>query len=166
MTIRPPKIHGVEFVAGAPQRRVVAAVRATLAHAVLLCGWAWAVFVLQPFGNRQWVLFTVLALLAALVVAMRRGGRFSTKSPTRLERILARTGWMGWSVLAGALVCWLGLIVWSAVCPGGAIPPPKSNPVAIRILTWNILHGTERGMPWTRYGWPIRKKAMEALCPL
>jgi endonuclease/exonuclease/phosphatase family metal-dependent hydrolase len=161
MTIRPPKIQGVEFVAGAPQRRVVAAVRATLAHAVLLCGWAWAVFVLQPFGNRQWVLFTVLAFLAALVVAMPHGRRFSTKSPSRLERILSRTGWMGWSALAGALVCWLGLIVWSAVSRGGAIPPARSNPMAIRVLTWNILHGTERGRPWTQYGWPERKKAIE-----
>jgi endonuclease/exonuclease/phosphatase family metal-dependent hydrolase len=162
MNIRPHKIQGVEFVAGAPQRRVVAAVRATLAHAVLLCGWAWAVFVLQPFGHRQWTLITILVLLFGLVTVTRRGRRLAAETPTRLERIFGRSLWLGRSVLAGALACWLGLIGLSAMSPGGALPLAKSNPVAIRVLTWNILHGTERGMPWTRYGWPIRKKAIEA----
>ena len=131
-----------------------------IALAVLLCAWAWAVFVLQPFGHRQWTLITVLALLAPIIAGIGRRRRLAAETPTRLERILGRSLWLGWSVLAGALAGWLGLIGWSAMSPGGAIPPAKSNPRAIRVLTWNILHGTERGMPWTRYGWPIRKKAI------
>ena len=81
--------------------------------------------------------------------------------PNRLERLFGRSLWLGRSIVASALSCWVGLIGWSALSPGGAIPPLKSNPEAIRVLTWNILHGTESGMPWKRYGWTIRKKAIE-----
>jgi endonuclease/exonuclease/phosphatase family metal-dependent hydrolase len=42
------------------------------------------------------------------------------------------------------------------------MPAPKSNATAIRILTWNILHGTDSGMPWSRFGWSVRKKAIAA----
>ena len=146
---------------GTAQRRVVAMVAATIALAVLSSAWAWAVFVLQPFGNRQWVSVTVLALLVAVAAGLRRRRRIATETPTRLERTFGRSLWLGRSVVAGALACWLGLIGWSAISPGGAIPPAKSNPDAIRVLTWNILHGTASGMPWTRFGWPIRKKAIE-----
>ncbi len=38
----------------------------------------------------------------------------------------------------------------------------KANPTAIRVLTWNILHGSERGVPWTRFGWPVRKNALKS----
>ncbi len=131
-----------------------------IALTVLLGAWAWAVFALQPFGHRQWTLITVLALLAPIIAGIGRRRRLAAETPTRLERILGRSLWLGRSVLAGALAGWLGLIGWSAMSPGGAIPPAKLNPRAIRVLTWNILHGTERGMPWTRYGWPIRKKAI------
>jgi endonuclease/exonuclease/phosphatase family metal-dependent hydrolase len=42
------------------------------------------------------------------------------------------------------------------------MPPPKSDADAIRVLTWNILHGTEHGAPWNRFGWPVRKGALQA----
>jgi endonuclease/exonuclease/phosphatase family metal-dependent hydrolase len=64
-------------------------------------------------------------------------------------------------MLAGILTCSLGLIVWSAFSRGGAIPPAKLEPTSIRVLTWNILHGTERGIPWSRYDWAIRKNALK-----
>ena len=64
-------------------------------------------------------------------------------------------------VSATALACWFGLIVWSAVSSGGALPPAKSNPDAIRVVTWNILHGSDAGLPWRRYGWPVRKKSVQ-----
>jgi endonuclease/exonuclease/phosphatase family metal-dependent hydrolase len=143
------------------KRRVLAIVAATIALAILVSAWAWAVFVLQPFGHRQWAFITVLALLVATVAGVRRGRKLTTETPTRLERIFGRSLWLERSFLAGALACWLGLSAWSAISPGGAIPPAKSNPDAIRVLTWNILHGTESGMPWTQFGWPIRKKAIE-----
>jgi endonuclease/exonuclease/phosphatase family metal-dependent hydrolase len=31
----------------------------------------------------------------------------------------------------------------------------------LRVVTWNILHGTEVGVPWNQFGWPIRKRALE-----
>ncbi len=65
------------------------------------------------------------------------------------------------NVLIGALACWLGLIAWSSWSDGGAMPPPKSDPRIIRVVTWNILHGTEHGAPWTRFGWPVRKVAFD-----
>ena len=40
------------------------------------------------------------------------------------------------------------------------MPPAKSNSRITRVLTWNILHGTERGAPWNRCGWPVRKLAL------
>jgi endonuclease/exonuclease/phosphatase family metal-dependent hydrolase len=160
--IRLPNILSRGFLPGNSRQRAVALVPATIASAIFLGVWAWAVFVLQPFGHRQWTLITVAVPLFALVTGFRRGRRLATETPTRLERIFGRSLWLGRSIVAGALAGWLGLIGWSATSPGGAIPPAKSNPVAIRVLTWNILHGTEQGMPWTRYGWPIRKKAIEA----
>jgi endonuclease/exonuclease/phosphatase family metal-dependent hydrolase len=64
--------------------------------------------------------------------------------------------------LIGGLACWLGLIAWSSLSAGGATPRSKTDVDAIRIVTWNILHGRDRGAPWTRYGWSARKKALES----
>lgn len=61
---------------------------------------------------------------------------------------------------ASVLTCWLGLIAWSGWSPGEALPAPQSDPDVIRVVTWNILHGTERGLPWDRFGWPVRKAAL------
>jgi endonuclease/exonuclease/phosphatase family metal-dependent hydrolase len=61
-----------------------------------------------------------------------------------------------------ALSSWLALIAWSAVSPGGPLPPPRSDPEAIRVLTWNILLGSDGGPPWGRHGWPVRKPALRA----
>jgi endonuclease/exonuclease/phosphatase family metal-dependent hydrolase len=152
----------MDCVDGTQKRRALATVPATIALTILLSGWVWSVFVLQPFGHRQWTVIAVLGPLVALVVGIRRGRRLTPETPTRLEMAFGRSFWLGRSIVAGALTCWIALIGWSAFSPGGAIPPVKSNPEAIRVLTWNILHGTESGMPWTRYGWPIRKKAIEA----
>ena len=162
MTIRLSKILGVEFVRGAREPRVISIVPATIALLVLFCGWAWGVFVFQPFGDR---LLDVDDCCSGL--GRGRGGSSgpdpgsATAPPLRLERILGRSLWLGKSVLAGALGCWLGLIGWSAISSGGPLPAANANPAAIRVLTWNILHGTERGMPWTRFGWPVRKNALK-----
>ncbi len=64
------------------------------------------------------------------------------------------------ATLAGGLAVWLGLIAWAAVSPGGPIPPPKADPTALRILTWNILFGSDGGPPWGRKDWAVRKLAL------
>jgi endonuclease/exonuclease/phosphatase family metal-dependent hydrolase len=42
------------------------------------------------------------------------------------------------------------------------MPMPKTDPEAVRILTWNILHGAEHGALWKRFGWPVRKEALRS----
>jgi endonuclease/exonuclease/phosphatase family metal-dependent hydrolase len=68
----------------------------------------------------------------------------------------------GKRVLIGGLACWLGLIAWTGLSAGGVMPSTKSDPKAIRVVTWNILHGRDHGSPWTRYGWSARKTALES----
>ena len=43
------------------------------------------------------------------------------------------------------------------------MPPAKSDSRIIRVVTWNILHGTEHGPPWSDFGWPVRKRALESV---
>ena len=161
MTIRLAKILGVEFVQGNREPRIISIVPATLTLLVLICGWAWCVFVFQPFGDRPRLLVIVGLALIGVLVLLRPGSRIATAPPSRLERVLGRSLWLGKSVLAGALACWVTLIAWSAVSSGGPLPTANANPAAIRVVTWNILHGTDGGTPWTRFGWPIRKKALQ-----
>jgi len=156
-----PKIPGEEFVRGAHEPGVVAIVPATIVHFVLLCGWAWSVFVFQPYGHRQWALITIALVQVWLVAGLPPSITLATVRPTWLERVLGHSLWLGRSVLAGTLTCSLGLIVWSALSSAGAMPPAKSDPANVRVLTWNILHGTEHGMPWSRYGWAVRKRPVE-----
>jgi endonuclease/exonuclease/phosphatase family metal-dependent hydrolase len=65
-------------------------------------------------------------------------------------------------VFIGLLTLWLGLIVWSAVCPGGPGPAAKADPALIRVVTWNIHCGQDEGLPWKRFDWPGRKHALRA----
>lgn len=105
---------------------------------------AGASFVFQPFGRRAWTSGVVLALLAASAWSLRRGGRaIGTRR-----------------ALVAGLAAWLALIGWSALSPGGPMPPPKADPASIRVLTWNILVGGEGLAPWSRHGWPVRKGAL------
>jgi endonuclease/exonuclease/phosphatase family metal-dependent hydrolase len=77
------------------------------------------------------------------------------QTASRYLRIAAKT-------LIGTLTCWLGLIAWSSLSSGGSSPPVKPNSLMIRVVTWNILHGTNRGAPWNRFGWPVRKGALRS----
>lgn len=129
---------------------------------VLLSGMAWVIFALQPFGEREWPFASVagIAILFVAGPALRAAFPRSAWRPTRRSA--------PWSLrpvrrmLIGGLTCWLGLIVWSSLTIGGVTPPPPSDPCAIRVVTWNILHGRDHGAPWTRYGWPARKRALKA----
>jgi hypothetical protein len=124
-------------------------------------GWFAAAFVLQPFGQRQWAFATVaLALVWSLVGLDPKPGQAVAHS-TGSERIVGRTLFPERLVLAGALACWLGLILFSALSPGGETPRAPANPNAIRVVTWNILLGRDGGLPWNQHGWPVRKRAFE-----
>jgi endonuclease/exonuclease/phosphatase family metal-dependent hydrolase len=41
--------------------------------------------------------------------------------------------------------------------------PPKPEPGAVRVLTWNILHGSDDGLPWEQQNWSTRKQALAAV---
>jgi endonuclease/exonuclease/phosphatase family metal-dependent hydrolase len=130
-----------------------------IASLIVLGCWAGAVFVFQPFGHRGWASAPIAALLASLVVTIRRTPHTPSDDP---DRPRGRSLRVGRTVLTAALVCWLGLIGWSSLSPGGVMPQPKSDAAIVRVVTWNILHGGERGTPWSRYGWPVRKAALRA----
>ena len=147
-----------EFVQRTTREKVIAIDRVTFALAVLFGGWTCLVFVFQPFADRQWHLVAVGIALAAVTADLGRGRGRSMVQPKPLERMFGRSLWLGKSFVWGALAAWLGLLAWSAVSPGGAIPPAKSDPVAIRVLTWNILHGADSGMPWQQMGGRSEKK--------
>jgi endonuclease/exonuclease/phosphatase family metal-dependent hydrolase len=46
----------------------------------------------------------------------------------------------------------------SPICP--VMTAAKSNPTAIRIVTWNIHCGQDIGPPWQCFNWPARKRAL------
>jgi endonuclease/exonuclease/phosphatase family metal-dependent hydrolase len=128
-----------------------------------LAAWGWCVFALQPFGDRGWAFGAIFAATAWLTIGLRwttpmlADGSGSGPSRRRVSRT-TRT------ILVAGLAAWLALITWSAFRPGGPMPPPKSDPAAIRVLTWNILVGADDGPLWGRHGWPVRKPALrEAL---
>jgi endonuclease/exonuclease/phosphatase family metal-dependent hydrolase len=142
------------------RRRIGPALANTGAALLVGAGSAAAIFVFQPFGQRIWTAAPPLLILAGLILASRaarpRLDPARTARPLRFAvvRLAAK-------MITGALGCWLALIGWSSWSAGGATPPPKSRSEAIRVVTWNILHGTEHGPPWARFGWPARKVALE-----
>jgi endonuclease/exonuclease/phosphatase family metal-dependent hydrolase len=105
------------------------------------------VFVLQPFGHHAWTLAALLTLLAAISIP---------RSSARRLAPLLRTG------CVGVLACWLCLIAWASITRGGPLPAPKADAAAIRVVTWNILLGTDGGAPWSRHQWPVRKHALRS----
>ena len=144
-------------------RKYAAVVLTIVELIVVLAASAAAVFFFQPYGQRVWTALVLSACLAlGLLMGHPRLGRFvppflrARQSKSRFRRLNA-------NVFLAALACWLGLIAWSSLSAGGAMPPAKSNPRMIRVVTWNILHGTEHAAPWNRFGWPIRKGALETV---
>ena len=128
---------------------------------VLVC-WAGAVFVFQPFGHRGWASATIVALLAGLVLTVRLGAKGLTANSVDPDRPRGPLLRIARTVLIGVLICWLGLIGWSSLSPGGAMPSVKADDGVVRVVTWNILCGSVRGTPWSRHGWAVRKDALRS----
>jgi endonuclease/exonuclease/phosphatase family metal-dependent hydrolase len=104
-----------------------------------------AVVAHYPFGHEG----AVAAVLAALLMLFVLGPRLK---PGGLS--LVRRAQKPAVVL---LTCWLGLIGWSKVARGGPMPPPKTNPADVRVVTWNVHCGQEGGPLWKRFNWSGRK---------
>jgi endonuclease/exonuclease/phosphatase family metal-dependent hydrolase len=129
----------------------------------LLAASAGAVFFFQPYGQR---VRTALVLAACLVLILSVRCTILRKSvahPLRVRDAITGSLRLSANVLLACLVCWLGLVAWSSLSAGGAMPPGKSDPHVIRVVTWNILHGTELGPFWNQFGWRVRKGALESV---
>jgi endonuclease/exonuclease/phosphatase family metal-dependent hydrolase len=117
---------------------------------VATCGFGWSAF------GAVAVLLTALLILPGL------------RRPRETAPMTGRTRWFrrlcgaARALLAGMLAAWLGLIAWSEVTPGGPMPPGP-EPEAVRVLTWNILHGSDDGLPWEQQNWSTRKHALAAV---
>ena len=144
-------------------RRVLAGVLTGAGIAALLAISAAAIFFFQPFGERQWISLALAWLRHGGLDPGRQaqaGSVDSDRFPSGAKRLWVSSA-SGEKVVIGVLGGWLALIGWSSRSPGGSMPPAKSEPEIIRVVTWNILHGTEHGAPWSRFGWPVRKRALE-----
>src|SRR5262249_11548071 len=172
----PRAVRGVAGVLGPhfPTREVrflmkkLRSAAAVLAAIVSVLGLValFAVAVVHPlnsFGHQLPVGVAVGIVLVALVLGPRllpghRGGS-SSGSPSRIHRLLGHAR----KAVIVVLACWLGLISWSAVSPGGPMPPPKTDPSSIRVVTWNILRTEDGGPPWGKLpvsNWSGRKAAL------
>jgi endonuclease/exonuclease/phosphatase family metal-dependent hydrolase len=126
--------------------------------AAAIGAWAASVFVFQPYGHRAWAFTAIAAVAAASIGDIRfRAGRDAI-----LPVSLAACVRISRRILTGTMTIWLGLIAWSSISPGGTLPAGKHDPDVARVVTWNILHGSERGAPWSRFGWAVRKEALRS----
>jgi endonuclease/exonuclease/phosphatase family metal-dependent hydrolase len=145
------------------QEPTLLAVVLTMAgFAVLLAVCIVAIASLPAFGYIWWTVAAVATILASLVVSLRLHPQRGSTSPTGRQRWFRRIHVWARLLLIVVLACWLGLIVWSALCPGGAVPAAKADPALIRVVTWNIHCGQDEGPPWKQFDWPMRKQALQA----
>jgi endonuclease/exonuclease/phosphatase family metal-dependent hydrolase len=153
-------LHRPESDGSTPRSTIKAMVLRALVLFLLVLCWFATVFFAQPFGQRQWTFLALAIVLTWLLAGLRRTRAQATDSSRRVQRGAGRAFFPERVVLAGALACWLGLILWSAVSPGGVMPGAPSDPDVIRVVTWNILLGRDSTWPWNRHGWPVRKPAL------
>src|SRR6516162_2604253 len=121
-----------------------------------------AAYLVASFGLGWFAFVAVAVLLAALLVIPHLRRHVDTPSSTGRTRWLRRIRGAGRALLAVMLAAWLGLIAWSELTPGGPMPP-RPEPGAVRVLTWNILHGSDDGLPWQQQNWRARKHALAAV---
>lgn len=141
---------------------MLALVVSVMALAVGLSICVAAIAFVPAFGYKWWVLAAVAAILGWLVLGVCRRTKHASL-PGR-QNWLRRIFSIGRLLIIVVLTFWLGLIFWSAVCPSGPVPPRKTNPDLIRVVSWNIHCGQDEGPPWKQFHWPARKDALrEAL---
>jgi endonuclease/exonuclease/phosphatase family metal-dependent hydrolase len=130
--------------------------------AVLLAVCAVGIASLSAFGYVWWTFAAVAAIEVWLVLGLCLRPKPGRPSCTGRQQWFRRILRLGQLLLIGVLACWLGLIIWSALCPGGPDAAEKADPTLIRVVTWNIHCGQDEGPPWKQFDWPKRKYALRA----
>jgi endonuclease/exonuclease/phosphatase family metal-dependent hydrolase len=67
---------------------------------------------------------------------------------------------LAWGISVGVATAWIGLMASSWRAPESAPPPLKSNPTAIRVISWNVLYGRRNGPFWDQRDWSTRQSAL------
>src|SRR5262249_581098 len=119
--------------------------------AALLGACAVGIAGLPAFGHLGWTFAAAAAILVCLVRGPPPKPEPGPPPPTGRQRWSRRLLGLGRWLLIAVLACWLGLIAWSAVCPGGPDPAAKADPALIRVVTWNVHCGQDEGPPWKRF---------------
>jgi endonuclease/exonuclease/phosphatase family metal-dependent hydrolase len=120
-----------------------------------VCGMA--LFATYPLGHDGLVALAAGALLVWLLFRARPGRAREALPSTRGRRWQRGVLRLGRGLFVVVLAGWLGLIGWARLSPGGPAAPPKEDPAAVRVLTWNIHCGQEGGPLWKRFDWAGRK---------
>jgi endonuclease/exonuclease/phosphatase family metal-dependent hydrolase len=135
----------------------------TLASLLVLVVCAVAIYFVATFGLGWFAFVGVAVLLAALLLLPRFRRKVDDGAPpTGRRRWLKRICGAGRLLLTVMLAVWLVLIAWSELIAGGPMPP-RAEAGALRVMTWNILHGSDSGPPWEQQNWPARKHALAAV---
>jgi endonuclease/exonuclease/phosphatase family metal-dependent hydrolase len=122
----------------------------------------YAIFALNCFGH-EWAVGTAVA---ATLVGVVLGPRLLTGArdgpPSRWRGYCQRVTGYARKAVVVVLAAWLGLLGWSKLSRGGPMPPPRTDPASIRVVTWNIYRGQE-GPRWSQLrlaNWSGRKGAL------
>jgi endonuclease/exonuclease/phosphatase family metal-dependent hydrolase len=141
---------------------LLALILTALGFLLLLTVCAVTIYYVATFGFGWFAFVAVAVLLAALLVLPRLRRHVDAAPPTGRTRWLRRLRGAARALVAVLLAAWLGLIAWSELIPGGPMPP-RPEPGAVRVLTWNILHGSDDGPFWQQQSWPRRKLALAGI---
>lgn len=146
-------------VSGDPTLLALALHALTLAalFAVTVAGFG----VLYPIGYDGLLAALLVAVLAWLVVGLRRR---SSAAPSPLSprwRWLGRIRAVARVLFMAVLTLWLGLLGWERLSPGGDPPPAKDATASIRVLTWNLHCGQTHGPVWLHFNWGTRRHALQ-----
>jgi endonuclease/exonuclease/phosphatase family metal-dependent hydrolase len=137
---------------------IAAIVLTALLLTILLGLCAAGIFLLYPFAHGWWVLTIPAVLLAGfLFLRPRRQVTPATHAQLWMRRVLGAAR----KLFVAVLACWLGLLLWCELSPGGPPPAAKEDQALIRVVTWNVHCGSEGGPLWERFDWAGRKYALQ-----
>jgi hypothetical protein len=141
---------------GMTRRRLLTIVLAAVYLSLMALVGVVLIFALQPFGQRLWTLGGILTALGCVAWGRPGSGHGIAMAPCD-GKVHRQAFGLTRKALVVGLAGWGVLVAWSALSRGGVMPPSKGDPAAVRVMTWNILLGSQDGPPWRWHGWSVRK---------